>query len=329
MNIGRVTLDPSKEGDTMLWRRIVAVIASIVLVSGCSLPQGMGGDGGQEQDPTAGLQTQVAGAIASTAAAETALANALAGTLAAMATNTPESTLTPTLTSTETSTATPSFTFTASFTPSATITLTPSSPMVSVTAQTNCRSGPGKAYDILGVLNVGETAEVVGRNYSSDTWIIKLPSNPSIICWLWGFNATVIGNSAGLPVSTPPFTPTPSANFTVTYWGIETCGGGMFGIKFQIVNTGSVTWESYQVAATDQVTTTTYNTGLNKFLELTQVGCALINEPANAAPGQTVYASTSLFGINPSGHAYQATFKLCSLDFWTGTCMEKTINFTP
>jgi len=52
---------------------------------------------------------------------------------------------------------------------------TPGAPHVSVSVETNCRSGPGSAYAILGILKVGETAEVVGRSVFNDNWIIKLP----------------------------------------------------------------------------------------------------------------------------------------------------------
>src|SRR5512147_2285250 len=49
--------------------------------------------------------------------------------------------------------------------PTATITLTPtpSVPMVSVSENTNCRTGPSVAYDLVGALLVGEQAVVVGK----------------------------------------------------------------------------------------------------------------------------------------------------------------------
>jgi hypothetical protein len=79
---------------------------------------------------------------------------------------------------------------------------------VSVSVNTNCRTGPGTAFPIVGALAVGQTAEVVGRSASSDNWIIRLPGSPSVTCWLWGQYATVVGNTVGLPVYTPPPTPT-------------------------------------------------------------------------------------------------------------------------
>ena len=88
-------------------------------------------------------------------------------------------------------------------------TATSSTLMVSVSLDTNCRTGPGKAYDIVGALLVGESAEVTGKNTSSGYWIVKNPDNPSKTCWLWGQYASVAGNTASLAeVSVPP-TPTP------------------------------------------------------------------------------------------------------------------------
>ena len=57
---------------------------------------------------------------------------------------------------------------TAVFTPTVTLTPTPAIPMVSVSLDTNCRTGPGKIYDYLGALLVGEKAEIVGKNTTSN-----------------------------------------------------------------------------------------------------------------------------------------------------------------
>jgi hypothetical protein len=96
---------------------------------------------------------------------------------------------------------------------------TPSVPMVSVSEDTNCRTGPGKVYDYLGALMTGEKAEVVGKNTPSNYWIIKNPDRNGT-CWLWGRYATVVGNTANLQEYAAPPTPTPSipsapSNFTL------------------------------------------------------------------------------------------------------------------
>ncbi len=309
----------------MFWKKFMAIIASVFLVfaSACNLPGGPAVVSGTNQDPTAVIQTRAAEIVASTAAAQTALANAVASTLAAMATNTPESIFTPSLT------LTPSLTPTPSFTPTMTFTLTPEVPMVSVSVQTNCRSGPGTAYDVLGYFNVGQTAQVVGRSVYNDYWIIKLPSSPAITCWLWGQYAAVVGNTAGLPAINPPPTPTPAVSFNVVYSSVEDCGGGVYGIKFQITNDGIVTWESNRVIATDQATSETHTINRNNFPNYNDAGCALVSADLNLEAGEVGHTSTANFSANPAGHSMTATIRVCSLDGMAGTCLEKTITFTP
>lgn len=113
------------------------------------------------------------------------------------------------------------FTATSIFTPTVTSTLPPTVPSVSVSVDTNCRTGPGVNYDLLTGLFVGETAEVVGK-YTSVTpnyWVIR---KGSVTCWLWGQYATVVGNTGNLPEMVPPpsptptFTPTPTLTPTIT-----------------------------------------------------------------------------------------------------------------
>ncbi|HEX7541199.1 MAG TPA: hypothetical protein VF352_03635 [Anaerolineales bacterium] len=316
----------------MFWKKLLAIIASVflTLTSACNMPGGTAVGGGPNQDPTAAIQTQAAGIVASTAAAQTAFANAMASTLAAMATNTPEFTFTPSLT------PTPTFTLTPFLTPTPTFTLTPEVPTVSVSVNTYCRSGPGPTYDILGIVNVGQNAEVVGRNASSDTWVIKLPSNPAINCWLWGQYATVVGNTAGLPVITPPPTPTPAvtntpaASFMVVYSSIENCGIGAYAIKFKITNNGPVTWESNRVIATDQVSGETNTVDRNDFPNLNNADCALLSADLNLEAREVGYTSSISFVVAPpAGHNFTATIRVCSLNGMAGTCLEKTITFTP
>jgi hypothetical protein len=111
---------------------------------------------------------------------------------------------------TETPTSVPSPTATFTVTPTATITLTPTSsvPMVSVSENTNCRTGPSVAYDLVGALLIGQQAVVVGKYTVGNYWIINNP-NGSGTCWLWGQYATVTGDTLGLPEYAPPPTPTP------------------------------------------------------------------------------------------------------------------------
>ena len=157
----------------------ITVLLALMAVSACNL---------QVAAPVTG--DVVGTAIAQTLDARTALANALAGTLSAMVTDTPIFTPVP------------------SDTPLPTLTATLAVPMVSVSLATNCRTGPGSAYDMIGALPVGKTAEVVGKDAYGQYWIIKNPNNPGT-CWLWGQYATVMGDTSRLPVIAAPPTPTP------------------------------------------------------------------------------------------------------------------------
>ena len=103
----------------------------------------------------------------------------------------------------------PSMTPSITLTPTITLTATLSVPMVSVSEDTNCRSGPGVIYDYLGALTIGEKAEVVGKNSENNYWVIKNPDYAGT-CWLWGRYATVEGNTSGIPEWLVPSTPTPS-----------------------------------------------------------------------------------------------------------------------
>ena len=285
----------------MIRKAILSTLLLIALVA-CNMNFTAPGNGG---GPTTDPQSQIGLAVTQTFDAQTQIAQAVQQTLAAMVTDTP---------------AVP---------PSPTFTFTPEVPRVSVSVETNCRSGPGTAYDKLGVLLVGQTAEVVGRSASSDNWIIKLPSNPAIICWLWGYYATVSGNTSGLTVYTPPPTPTPAVTFNVVYYAIENCGGGIWGIKLQITNNGSLTWESIRVTATDQTTTQSNTVDWNSFLNYNVSGCALISEDQNLEAGEVGYHTTDTFAVNPAGHNFMATIRVCSLNGLAGTCLDKTITFTP
>ncbi len=104
----------------------------------------------------------------------------------------------------------PTITLTPTLTLSPTITLTPTLEvaMVSVSVDTNCRTGPGKIYDYIGALLVGESAEVVGQSMDGLYWIIENP-DLSGECWLWGEYATVVGPTDELARYTPPPSPTP------------------------------------------------------------------------------------------------------------------------
>ncbi len=79
---------------------------------------------------------------------------------------------------------------------------TPSTPIVTVSSATNCRTGPDTSYALVLVFQPGATAEVIGKYTPSNYWIIQTPTGGT--CWLWGAYATVQGNVAALAEMAPP-----------------------------------------------------------------------------------------------------------------------------
>jgi hypothetical protein len=300
----------------MFWKKISTLIipAALVLASACSLQVGQPSGDGSGPQATSAIQTQVAGIVASTLTAQANLVQGETATRAALATSTPE------------------FTFTPSLFPTQTFTLTPTVPMISVSVNTNCRTGPNTGYERLGTLAVGEQAEVVGRTPLSDSLIIKLPSTPPITCWLWTKYATLTGDISGLPVfpipptPTPRLTETPQNGFTLTYVSTDTCGGDYY-IKFQIANTGGLTWESDLVKVTDKNTSVLVKISRDNFPYYSST-CDE-NADQNLEPGEVGFTTSGAFTTNPHGHAMSATITLCSKNGLDGTCLEQTITFTP
>ena len=143
-------------------------------------------------------------------------------------------------------------------------------PEVSVSATTNCRTGPGSDYDVVFTMNPGSTAQVVGKDTPDDYWIIDDPAGGT--CWLWGQYATVNGDTSGLPdyptpamsesqtnTPKPTKTPKPTATFTpfpppavpTNLSGSRTGAKGLSGLIPIWKETYTLTW-------TDNATNETY-----------------------------------------------------------------------
>lgn len=88
-----------------------------------------------------------------------------------------------------------------------TITPTPTSSFILASPKeqpVNCRFGPGISYAVIGALDIGKQAEMIGRNEDSSWWYVKNPSDPSTVCWLSAEFIVTVGNAAALPVVGPP-----------------------------------------------------------------------------------------------------------------------------
>jgi uncharacterized protein YraI len=107
-------------------------------------------------------------------------------------------------------TATPEPTATATLASTPAFTDTPGRIIVTVSANTNCRSGPGINYSNEGALTVGQQADVLGKSTATGYWIIDNPVGAGT-CWLWGEHATITGDTASLQEYDVPPTTIPLA----------------------------------------------------------------------------------------------------------------------
>lgn len=85
--------------------------------------------------------------------------------------------------------------------PPPTFTSSPAIPILSVSAPTNCRLGPGEIYESIAVAQVGSKYPLIGMNTSYNSWVILLPDGRT--CWVWGAYASIEGNP-NVSVFPPP-----------------------------------------------------------------------------------------------------------------------------
>ena len=222
-------------------------------------------------------------------------------------------------------TATPSLTPSPTLSPTITFTNTNSVVTVSVSVDTNCRSGPGQVYDYLGGLYVGQTAEVYGKDPSGNYWYIRNSAAPGGFCWLWGEYATIVGSAALLPIYTPPPTPTPMPSFELSYAGMDSCVGWWAELKLK--NTGPFAFLSYSISIKDLNTSTTLTGSENGFTDMN--GCLASGIIASLDPGASYTFSSPQFGYNPDNHKLRATVTLCTLVNLGGQCVSQPVEFKP
>ena len=241
----------------------------------------------------------------------------------------------PSISGTGTETPTPSLTAVPSSTaivlPSPVFTLTPavtpSVAQLTVSVPTNCRTGPGTAYDRVGGLQVGEVAEVVGRHASRDYWIIRNPDRPSQVCWLWGEYATVAGNIGVLPEFTPPPTPTPSPGFDASFSRLEGCPGTGWWVDIELENTGGLTFQSIAMTVRDTVNNTDFALYSDDFIN--RDGCNRTASRDNLPAGEQLVVSSPAITRDPREHQFRASITLCSNPGQSGVCATEVITFTP
>jgi len=89
-------------------------------------------------------------------------------------------------------------------------TLTPTSegePVARLTANGNCRSGPGTVFGIVTSYETGTELSILGRDAAGAWWLARKESGAAA-CWISIAVASAIGPVAGVPVVASPPTPT-------------------------------------------------------------------------------------------------------------------------
>lgn len=211
----------------------------------------------------------------------------------------------------------------ATITPTESLTPTLGVPMVHVSVDTNCRFGPGDVYEYQGALLVGEEVPVTGKLADESFWYIENPDAPPPFCWIWGMYATVIGDKSGIPILTPPPTPTATPkpfSFQTEFGGAIPCGAYAFFARIE--NTGSVDIESLHLEVVDTDINLT-NTHVNDIFA-TSVACTPSTTP-RLQPGEVGYTFVSGFQTIQN-HNFEATVKVCSQDGLAGECTTATFS---
>jgi hypothetical protein len=212
----------------------------------------------------------------------------------------------------------PTFTVTPDYTP------TSETPMITVSRDTNCRVGPGAVYERVGVLLVGETTEIVGREPKGEFWYVRNLDEGSEYCWLWGEYATVTGNIYTLYSFTP--VPPPLTAFGASFTSLVGCQKTWW-VNLNMTNDSDALFQSITIVLTDSETNTVVTMTSNDFVFAD--GCDASEITDYLVTGGTVNVSSAPFQYNPKGHSLNARITACTGVDQGGTCVTKDVPFKP
>jgi SH3 domain-containing protein len=83
----------------------------------------------------------------------------------------------------------------------ATTKLPPGSSALTVTDNTNCRSGPGTNYPVVTTIPAGTSVPIVAQYSGGQYWIVEPPDGKGQ-CWVLGELGKVTGDTSALPLAT-------------------------------------------------------------------------------------------------------------------------------
>jgi hypothetical protein len=250
-----------------------------------------------------------------------AASTAIAETIVAL-----EAQFTPTFTpvasspTAEASTATPD----TSLTPEATEAAGLPAVYVTVSVDTFCRLGTGKEYEKVGILLVGETAEVVGREAFGQFWYIRNPDVGPEYCWISAEYATVEGNVLSLFAQPPPSNLSSDVDFG--YGGLGKCRDRWW-VNVQIRNRSSSTFKSISLIVIDGTINVSRSMSVNGFPFTDR--CASPTSVGTLDPDSTVTISSPEYPYNIVGEEMTVSVTLCTDVNLQGTCVADKLAFTP
>ena len=303
------------------WRVLSVLLVFSLLLTSCNLPT--------KNDETSDsmMQTAIALNVALTQVASTLTAMSPVTTQPAQ----PTATLT----------AAPLDSPTVTNTPEPMLTPTEAGVWLTLNENTNCRSGPGSMYELLGTISAGERVQAAARNPYDDYYYVRYQTAYSEYCWLWSRYSTLSGEINILPVYTPQPTPTPQVtptattapvDFTVSYLNTQS-DSGMYVIQFFVKNTGGLIWQSLSVSMKDNANSRNFNFESDVFRGIDGGVLDSGNTQNDLATGES--SRVAMIGIsgtldyNPAGHSFTATITMYSKDARTGQSLSKTITFVP
>jgi hypothetical protein len=293
--------------------RIYCALSAILLaISACALPTASQ----TVPTPTKSVPSPTTEmSVVDQAATETALAASQASPTPEPPTDTPEPTATPTETP-----------LPVGVIPTATPTLTPEPVIAEVMKETNCRSGPAGAYDLVTVFQTGTKLEVTARDLGGGFIVVRNPAKPEEECYVLANNVKVDGDASILPQYTPLASPTASPGFTATFKKFDDCKGDVF-LLFDVINTGSVPFRSAYIKVTNLRTGESAEQALNAFDLWT--GCIIARNVAPLDPGGSGWLASKTFLHDPRGNKLRAVIQACTEKNLKGTCVTYSVEIKP
>ncbi len=195
-------------------------------------------------------------------------------------------------------------------------------PRISVSQDTNCRTGPGAEYAFQGALEAGEVAQVIARSPEAGYWYVTSENLPSEGCWLWGEFAQIEGEVEPVPVYTAAPSPTPQVGFDVSVKSFERCGSTFY-VVFAVKNVGGQRiWSGYVEVQDFATRNTLYKAGRRHPFAATVLPVCPPDHGNELWPGETRYVHAPISPVK-SGSTATGILTLCNADHQGGTCVTK------